>query len=244
MKRYLYLICFVGLWACSNPQPVLENIDAEDLSVEQVDSILTHFKFQYETPEVLDSSNQIMIPISTELIERRKMYSKDGYYYDDFPRYWNIMFYNRSTGERRLLTEEKMSISAIYVKNKEYHKDVMTMKDKILYLISDHDYNKDGRLNVNDPSYLFVSETNGAHLKRVSPINENLLHHQVIPESNQIILKTKRDTNQDSIFNQSDETIWYLSEMDMGEWKLNEIIDSQGRDQIEKLYFEQWLKKK
>lgn len=81
------------------------------------------------------------------------------------------------------------------------------------------------------------------NLKRISPINEHLQYFEVIPKSEQLLLRTLRDTNQDSIFNSKDELIWYNAKLENQEWALTEIIDSIGRKRIEKLYFEQWLKK-
>ncbi|MBK8346444.1 MAG: hypothetical protein IPL08_02075 [Saprospiraceae bacterium] len=91
---------------------------------------------------------------------------------------------------------------------------------------------------------MFSSEINGINLKRISPINEDLQYFEVIPKSEQLLIRTLRDTNQDSIFNTEDESIWYKAKLENQEWALTEIIDSIGRKRIEKLYFEQWLKKK
>ena len=244
MKRLIGILLIIGLMSCEESKPRLESIEDEDLTSEQVDSILAEFKFDYESPIIIDSSNQILIPISTELLERRTKYSKDGYYSDDYPRYWNVLFYNRKTGETRLLTEDKIRISRIHVnKDDEYEEGSKIMKDKILYEIGDIDFNKDGKLNNKDPEYLFSSENNGTSLKRVSPKNEKLQYFKVIPKSNQILIRTLRDINQDSIFNRQDESIWYKAEFTIQEWKINEIIDSTGRKKIENLYFDQWLKK-
>jgi hypothetical protein len=170
--------------------------------------------------------------------------SKDGYYSDDYPRYWNVLFYNRETGENQLLTEEKIRISQIHAIRDEYEEGSKIMKNKVLYEIGDIDYNKDKKLNNNDPEYLFSSEIDGKNLKRISPLNEDLQYFEVIPKSEQILIRTLRDINRDSIFNREDESIWYKAELVNQDWKIDEIIDSIGRKRIENLYFEQWLKKK
>ncbi|MBD0403901.1 hypothetical protein [Flammeovirga sp. EKP202] len=245
MKHLIRILLIIGLISCEESKPRLEAIENEDLTTEQIDSILAEFKFDYESPIIIDFSNQIMIPISTELLGRRTKYSKDGYYSDDYPRYWNIQFYNRKTGETRLLTEDKIRISRIHVnRDNEYEEGCKVMKEKILYEIGDIDFNNDGKLDGEDPEYLFISENNGTNLKRISPRDEELQYFEVVPKSNQILIRTLRDINQDSIFNQQDESIWYKAELTNQEWKLNEIIDSTGRKKIENLYFDQWLKKK
>ena len=213
MKQLIGILLIIGILSCQERKSGIESIDTKDLTSEQVDSILTEFKFQYETPIVLDSTNQVLIPISTELLERRTKLSKDGYYSDDYPRYWNVLFYNRETGENRLLTENKIRISNIYANRENLEADDKIMSKKVLYEIGDIDFNKDKTLNDKDPEYLFSSEINGINLKRISPINEDLQYFEVIPKSEQLLIRTLRDTNQDSIFNTEDESIWYKAKL-------------------------------
>ena len=239
MKQLIGTLLIIGILSCQESKPRIESIETENLSSEQIDSILTEFKFQYESLIVLDSTNQVLIPISTELLERRTKFSKDGYYSDDYPRYWNVLFYNRKTGENQLLTEDKLRISRIHDVIDEYDERSKFMNKKILYEIGDIDFNKDKKLNDKDPEYLFSLEINGMNLKRISPINEDLQFFEVISKSEQILFKTLRDINQDSIFDREDESIWYKAELINYEWKINEIIDSTGRKRIENLYFEQ-----
>lgn len=244
MKKLIWVALTIGIFSCSENKPRIETIETENLTSQQIDSILTEFKFQYESPLVLDSTSQVLIPISTELLERRKTFSKDGYYSDDYPRYWNVLFYDRKTGENQLLTERKIRISQIYAVSDEYEGGNKILNNKVLFEIADTDYNDDGKLNSQDPEYLFCSELNGENLTRISPNYEDLQFFKVIPKSNQILIRTIRDTKRDSIFNNEDESIWYKAELDNQKWIVNEIIDSTGRKTIENLYFEQWLKKK
>ncbi|MBK8346443.1 MAG: hypothetical protein IPL08_02070 [Saprospiraceae bacterium] len=133
MKQLIGILLIIGILSCQESKSRIEFIDTKDLTSEQVDSILTEFKFQYETPIVLDSTNQVLIPISTELLERRTKLSKDGYDSDDYPRYWNVLFYNRETGENRLLTENKIRISNIYA-NRENLEDVDKIMSKKFFM--------------------------------------------------------------------------------------------------------------
>jgi len=245
MKQLIQILLIIGIVSCQEPKPIIGSIETENLTPAQIDSILTEFKFQYESPIILDSTNQIMIPISTKLLAPRTTFSKDGYYSEDYPRYWNVLFYNRKTGVTRLLTENKIRISSINAnRNTDYEEGNKIMREKILYRIGEVDFNKDGKLNDKDPDYLFSSEITGTNLQRISPLNEDLLYFEVIPKSKQILLRTLRDVNQDLVFDRKDESIWYKAEWVDKEWMINEIIDSTGRKRIENLYFEQWLKKK
>lgn len=247
MNKLIYLILIVAFFSCKDRKSVIERVEMEELTQVQIDSVLTKFKFEYGTPITLESGSQMLIPISTKRLKRNRIYSKDGYSADYFPRYWNVLFYDLSTGKTNLLTKEKISISEIYAKkynHNNYQEHETTLKDKILYKISDIDFNKDGKLNSLDPEFLFISEIDGSKLLRISPLNEDLVYYEVIKATNEIILSTRRDLNNDSLFNNEDKLIWYKSTMGNGKWENTEIIDSLNREKIEKLYFEQWLQKK
>ena len=142
------------------------------------------------------------------------------------------------------MTKNKVRISQIHAIGDEYDGRSKILNQKVLFEIGDVDYNKDSKLNAQDPEYLFCSEIDGTNLTRISPKNEDLQFFRVIPKTNQILIRTIRDTEQDSIFNREDESIWYKAELVNQVWKLEEIIDSTGRNKIENLYFDQWLKKK
>lgn len=240
MKNLIPLFLFVLILSCSSRKQSSPLIDGENLTQEQIDSVLTEFKFEYDQPVLIDSSEHVLLPITTELLDRRREYSREGYYNDDYPRYWNILFYNKATGNTRLLTEAKYRISDFTV----------NMRDKgpllthsILYEITDLDHNKDGKLNDQYPEHLFISKTDGSDLRRLSPVNEDLESFTLIPYSDQLIIKTRRDTNGDLNFNSEDETIWYRIDLQADSQPI-EMVNSADRKKIENLYFEQWLLKK
>ncbi|MEL7004795.1 MAG: hypothetical protein AAFN93_18960, partial [Bacteroidota bacterium] len=226
MRQLLVVALLTTIISCVDNKRITESIETDSLTIEQIDSVLNKFQFEYENPIILDSSDYLLIPISTELFKSRKSYSKDGYYTDEFPRYWNVLFYNVNNGDVNLLTEDKFRISEINAKKERGYQDnrLNTLPNKILYIIGDRDYNKDGKLDYSDPNFLFISEQDGSNLLRLSPPNENLVSYEVIPNSYQIIINTLRDTNQDSIFNRIDQSMWYEVELINNEWVTQEII--------------------
>jgi len=243
MKHLIGILLVIGILSCKDREPRIVAIETDNLSSEQIDSILTEFKFKYESPIIFDSTNQVLIPISTELLDKRTKFSSDGYYSNNYPRYWNVLFYNRQTGKTQLLTEDKIRISQIHTNSYE-KRDGGVEEYKILYEITDIDFNKDKKLNNKDPQYLFSSSIDGNNLKRVSPINESLQDFKVVSGTKQILIRTLRDTNKDSLFNREDESIWYNAELRNENWKIEEMIDSIERRMIGRLYLDQWLKKK
>jgi len=80
MKKLLPLALILCLLACqeitTNTPALQEKID---FTQQEIDSVLQKFKFQYEQPVIIKNSEYILIPISTQLLEKRSKFSKDGY---------------------------------------------------------------------------------------------------------------------------------------------------------------------
>lgn len=244
MKQLLGVLILLAVMSCGDKSTKFETIDEDKMTSEQIDSVLAQFSFAYQNPIVSDSSDQILIPISTWKSNKRTSYSKSGFYLEDFPRYWNVLFYNRKSGETRLLSEDKIRISNIHANQQDENETKnKTMRGKVFYTIAETDFNRDRQLTGKDPNYLFSSDEDGKNLKRISPINEYLQYWEVVANTNQILIRTLRDVNNDSTFTKEDEAILYMAELNNREWEISEVIDSIGRKRIESLYFDQWLKK-
>ncbi|MEM6830636.1 MAG: hypothetical protein AAF551_08955 [Bacteroidota bacterium] len=245
MKKITFVLFIVTCYSClDKTRPRIGSIESDELTSVQIDSILNEFQFNYENPIVFDSLNQIIIPISTKLPEIRKSSVKSWSYSDDYPRYWNVLFYNSQTDSARLLTDKKFRISDVSTAKGKHNNKKKTLPGKILYVISDQDYNEDQTLNFKDPDFLFVSEIDGTKLQRISPLKEKLVYYEVIESKREILLRTMRDVNEDKKFDKEDEPIWYVAKLESDQWKLKEIVDSDQRQTIKTLYFNQWLKKK
>ncbi|MFA0961143.1 hypothetical protein AB9P05_05025 [Roseivirga sp. BDSF3-8] len=183
MHRFItLLIVIIPFISCQEDQPLIQRNRNQNLSQAQIDSVLTEFVFLYEEPIIPDSSQHILIPVSTRIMDKRISITKDGYYARSYPRYWNVLFYNPTTMDTRLLTQEKVRISVIDVAgNKDYTQEKTTrLPHKVLYTISDQDYNNDGQLDGKDPHFLFVSGMDGRNFMRVSPPHEHLLYYEVL----------------------------------------------------------------
>ncbi len=241
MKRILYILVTLLLISCGQKDLKEENTITQELTQKQIDSVLTNFRFEYNSPIYIDSTSQVLLPIVTRNENSRSSIKSSSLYSSSEGRsiYWNILFYNSETGKTNLLTEEKMNISDFNYNLKETGK---ILSKSILYKISTKDFNKDSKLNYLDPHNLYISNNQGIELRRISPENEHLETYSIIPESDQIIFKTRRDTNNDLKFDYDDELIWYKVDLTLSSMP-EEIIDSTKRKKIETLFFNQWLKK-
>lgn len=240
MKKIIYLLVLISTFSCGDKTTQIENIETDNLTEKQIDSILTDFNFDYNNPIFIDSTSQVILPITTQFQDSRKRISKKSYSSGSYPRYWNILFYNSDSGETNLLTESKMRISDFDVNLRNVGK---ILSKSILYKICISDFNNDHKLDYNDPKYLFISNINGKNLRQISPKNENLVSYSIIPNSDLLIIRTKRDSNENVEFDRDDELIWYKIDLKLNS-KPSEIIDSIQRKKIKNLYFEQWLRKK
>jgi hypothetical protein len=92
--------------------------------------------------------------------------------------YWNLLFYNTETNDQHLLTEDKkIVIFSIDINESSSSKSCMrsngfdVYKDNIFYEVVSQDYNQNGYLDDNDPTYLFISDKQGNNFRRLSPDN-------------------------------------------------------------------------
>ncbi|AXT52900.1 hypothetical protein D1818_19505 [Aquimarina sp. BL5] len=241
MKKIFNFIAFIlVLSSCNQSKPRIGIVEEKDLTQTQIDSILNEYNFIYDDLTFIDSTNQVLFPITTQKSYNRKRYSSSEYEVENYPRYWNILFYNNISNKTSLLTNSKVRISDFRCNIKN---SGPILKDRILYKIGDTDYNKDKKYNFKDPLHLFVSNIDGSQLTRLSPLNENLQTYQIVPNTDKIIFRTIRDIDSDFDFDNEDELIWYQVDLSITN-SLKEIIKTTDRKLIEKLYFEQWLVKK
>ncbi len=245
MKVICVVILFFLFVSCTERIPENNTFNHDEITPEILDSDVTANTFNYGAPIVLDSSSNIMIPLSIGHYESRKKLNISSYKKQDLPRFWNVLFYNTTTEARTLLTEDKINISQIHVKSKDQSQPrANQMKGKILYELKDIDFNKDGALNSKDPTFLFSSEYDGSNLLRISPKDEALQYFTVSSDPDLLLIKTIRDVNDNAVFEKQDDVMWYTAHFDQNQWVLKEIITPSNRQKIERLYFDQWLKDK
>lgn len=222
-------------------------VEGKNLKSTQIDSVLQQFKFEYEDPVIVDSSAfQILIPLSVVWEGKNTRGSGSLKYKEEVSSgYWNLLFYNAKTEETHLLTQNKMKILDILGQYERGRIFIKLSKNQLLYKIQDIDFNKDKKLNFEDPAFLFVSDLNGRNLQRLSPKNEDVQDLKFLPIWNrtEFLMITLRDTNKDLKFDAKDEEVWYKVEFLNQKWSIKEIFDTKLQKEIKHLFFNKWLKK-
>lgn len=111
----------------------------------------------------------------------------------------NLIFYNKFTKEKYLLSDSALHILAFSV-HKEFKPHL------IMFEIIKNDFNKDTLYNSNDPKILYISKTDGKEFIQLSPDNEMYLDYFFYPETNMLLVKSLMDSNKDGIFSTGEET--------------------------------------
>ena len=243
--KYLKLICstYLLLFSCSQVSTTEKKEDPPTLTETQIDSVLDTYNFSLANPVVIDSSDYIIFPMGA-YGERNKSsrnvldLSKSDSYSQPYGGHWNMLFFHIPTRETHLLSESKLLISA-YKMDFPYLSPILSQS--ILYHGHNTDFNRDGKLDAQDPLYLFLSTKGGKNFKRISPKSESLVGYERLNDSDQLLIQTRRDQNGDQLFDREDELVWYF--MDLGTDEIpHPILDAQGRKMVEDKFFEQWLK--
>jgi hypothetical protein len=111
--------------------------------------------------------------------------------------YWNIAFYDTQTGLSKLLS----SGSAIRINTFQRNKAMM------LYSVTSFDHNGDGKLNEQDPTYLFTSDLLGNNFRQITPDRLHVSNFQATSKSGFIVIQAQMDSNKDKKFGSSDQYV-------------------------------------
>ena len=114
----------------------------------------------------------------------------------------NVLFYHKTTGQKHLLTDQKLQLQSITVPV-VYPAD--TTRSFALYQVIEKDFNKDGVLNQADPVILYISDTDGKNFRRLTTPNRHAIDWQLMSKANFLIVRTFEDSNKDGQMNHLDE---------------------------------------
>jgi len=147
----------------------------------------------FSEPQQIDNSAVIMYQLD---FAEKDQSSGSGSFIsksDRGPSYWNIVFMNTETHQYHLLDSiRKMRILTI---NADRESDdavprSYTKSNFIFYSITTDDLNKDGKLDGDDPDYLFISDKSGNNLKQISPSGYYVRSWKLISETNKVLMET------------------------------------------------------
>ena len=242
-----------GLISCTDQtnNPVENKPLSEAQQIDKLDKL----NIDFNEPIQIDSSVYVMYPLSfNNNEEESKVLGSSSY--GSPATYWNIIFYNTANGEYHLLDDKrKMVIYSYDPRNSnvgssssssefgEFIESGFNQVDKLLYYsVTILDFNKDGKLNAQDPNYLFISDKLGKNFKQVSPENFNVTNWQTIKGTNKILIQATKDTNNDKKFNDKDETIPMVYDLNINGIS-KDIFKDDFKIKLKKQLDDQWTQK-
>ncbi|MFT4601170.1 MAG: hypothetical protein ACI857_001348 [Arenicella sp.] len=120
----------------------------------------------------------------------------------------NILFFDIETGESYPLVGEEDTIHILsFAIHKEFENPL------IFYRVVREDYNNDSVFDALDPVALYVSPLDGDTLIQVTPDSEQFADYFYYRDSQKILVKTRIDADNDSLFSPMDETTFVQMEL-------------------------------
>jgi hypothetical protein len=176
----------------------------------------------FADPIMTDSLSTIMIPVKIDVTILNS--SKIGYgeYYS------NVIFYDFKTDSTRKLFKNDVFIKG-FQKDYDYYNRTKTDKldfvcnKWIFYFIKTSDYNKNGKIDSDDPYILYLSGKNGIGLKSITPTNENAVSINIYDKQGFALIKMQRDLDKDNDF-ESDDMDYYYIRLDLNTLTLGNNI--------------------
>ncbi len=248
-KILIVLILTLVIISCINNTDKTTN--NKPLTETQLKEKLSKLKLDFNEPVLINSSVYVMYPLILKKSDEEEESSFSSSRYKPTV-YWNIIFYNTETGEYHLLDDTlKMAIYSYNsrteytssLSSKDFYYDGYNQVNRLIYFsIRTKDFNNDGKLNSNDPNYLFITDKAGGHFKQISPNNMNVESWKIIENTNKILLLVTKDTNGDKYFNYKDETFPLLYDMKKNTTS-SEIFDNDFKTELKKQLDKQWSRK-
>ncbi len=163
----------------------------------------------FDEPIVTDSLSTLMIPIryNASFFSSNKLA-----YWNDY--YANVLFYNFKSNITKKLFQEETFIKIPTDNSNKFYAERNTKKlstDKwIFFFVKNIDSDKNGKINNDDPTILYVSDKQGNDLKPVTPDNESVISLDTFEKQGFILVKMQRDLNKNNKFEDDDKDFYFL----------------------------------
>lgn len=240
------LSIIITLLSCGQPKEAPETqqpgpITAVD-SVAVLNDPKNNLNIQTNSFSEIDSSGILMFPLSMNETER------DGgsLSYKSMPNnsFWNIIFLNSKTNEYHVLSDKKMLILNYDFKYSSGDLANLAQTSRhIFYSIISDDFNKDKKLTNEDPKYLFVSDKAGNNFRQISPASYDLQSWQFIKSSNKLVMTVKKDSDNNTRFDEKDEVTTFEVDIDNGT-PAKEVFSTDFKNKLKILFDRDWKRLK
>lgn len=170
----------------------------------------------FDNPILTDSNSTIMIPTryDADFLATNKITI-----FADF--YANILFYDIKTESIKKLFGYDTYISGFPANVEERH----ISKNWIFYLVKNSDRNNNGKIDVNDPTILYVTDRQGNRLTQITAADESVISIHLFDKQSILLIKMQQDSDKDLDFETSDND-YYLVKLNLKTLTLGKKIES------------------
>lgn len=249
MKNSIFLtVILFSFLSCSgpskSPEPSKQAKSGEPSKTGEPDKKVALDLMNFDETLLLRNSEYVVFPLklkkddeSGSFISKRSASSA----------YWNIVFYNSATKDHYLLDDKRKMVILAYsnpnIVSQDADNDTNISNGRqqdslIYYSVLVTDLNHDGKLDGNDPTYLFKSDNTGKNFKQISPENLDVVGWHIISKTNKLLIETRNDTNSDKKFDSEDITTPYLYDLKTG--KIEQAFSEGFSKDIKALFKKQW----
>jgi len=172
----------------------------------------------------LDSSSIVLIPIDWDNNAKMGDVKIIGN-----KRTKNILFYDPTNDQQKKLFDDSLQIILNYsgqMIHRSFERKADTIKqlnnEHLYYSVITEDYNRDNKLDLNDPTYLYYSKIDGTGLELLTLPSYHLKNYKYIKASNAILAILVSDDNNDKKFNSDDSEVLY--KVDLNNTSRSKII--------------------
>ncbi|GET43539.1 hypothetical protein [Microseira wollei] len=183
--------------------------------------------------EIVDASPEyIMIPV--EVAGKQGLLSNDySSEYRSKSSPVNMIFHSLKTGQSHLLLNKKAALAQWEFLELKKEKDKPAIKVLLLRLI-ESDTNGDKKFDLNDASVGYLADISGKNLRRITPVNAQLLGWKYDKNRDIIFLRVVKDSDNNKKFTSQDEVNFIkVSPNNPGQGK--EIINDKIQQEIKSL---------
>jgi hypothetical protein len=163
---------------------------------------------------VADSSAAILIPTryNAELLSANKIALWHDYYA-------NVIFYDMAADTYKKLFDTdtyikpfpSVQVPAPYTRTERVNTKLANVsRNWIFYFVKPGDYNKNGRIDTEDPSVLYVSDKSGSNLKALTTNSENAVSIEIFDKQGFALVKMQRDSDHNKRFESKDKDYYFI----------------------------------
>jgi hypothetical protein len=216
LRILLLLLPLAALTACTDTS---QDVDVQEKL--KKDSTVTAQQIIFAAPQIIDSSHIIIYPLIFQRESYGDSYGSSGG--GQITSYWNLGFYNTETQAQTMLTPDRKILiysishasSSSSTSGNMWENGVNIYKSNIVYTAVSKDFDANKKLDDDDPTYLFISNTDGTHFRQISPDNYNILSWEVVSRTAKIIMQGQKDDNGDKRFDDADATVPLIADVSL-----------------------------